>query len=188
MNNRRYKQHITVGSNRGASLIEVLIALFVFSIGLQGIASLQYQAVKQSFDAAQRSQVAWTAAEIVNRIRANPGAAEAGSFTQTDFAPTCTTTPAKLCTSAGGNTLDSCTSAQLATFDLWEGICAGGESVTDLKVTIACTDSNTSDTLSCSPNSLFNIQLSWQSKSVADDSANITASFAKQTLTQEFRL
>ena len=58
-------------SQAGTTLIEVLVALLVFTIGLQGAISLQYQAMKDNFDSAQRSHGVWAAHELINRIRAN---------------------------------------------------------------------------------------------------------------------
>ena len=56
---------------RGVSLIESMIALFVISIGLLGIASLQVVAMKQNANALYHSQAVWIAYNMADRIRAN---------------------------------------------------------------------------------------------------------------------
>ncbi len=58
----------------GFTLIEVLIAVLVLSIGLLGLASLQATSLKNNYSAYMRSQAAILANDIADRIRSNPGA------------------------------------------------------------------------------------------------------------------
>lgn len=58
-------------SQRGFTLIEVLIAALVLSVGLLGLAGLQGIAQKLGYSAYQRSQAASLAYEIADAIRAN---------------------------------------------------------------------------------------------------------------------
>ncbi len=66
-----------VKSNKGFTLIEVLIAVLVLSIGLLGLASLQANALRSNFGAYARSQAVILANDMADRIRANPTAAAA---------------------------------------------------------------------------------------------------------------
>ncbi len=60
-------------SQHGFSLIEVLVALFVLSIGLLGLAGLQTLGLKFNTQSYQRTQAVLNAYDIVDRIRANAG-------------------------------------------------------------------------------------------------------------------
>lgn len=56
----------------GFSLLEVLIALFIFSIGLLGIGGLQLLSKQNNFEAIQRTTAAMLARDMIERMRANP--------------------------------------------------------------------------------------------------------------------
>lgn len=56
---------------RGATLIEVLIAIVVLSIGLLGLAGLQVTSVQSNHSAYQRSQASLLANDLADRMRAN---------------------------------------------------------------------------------------------------------------------
>ena len=55
----------------GFSLIEVLVALLVLSIGLLGLAALQAQGLRFNHDAYVRTQATNLAYDIVDRMRVN---------------------------------------------------------------------------------------------------------------------
>lgn len=55
----------------GATLIEVLIAIVVLSIGLLGLAGLQVTSVQSNHSAYQRSQATLLAYDLTDRMRAN---------------------------------------------------------------------------------------------------------------------
>ena len=97
-------------SSAGFTLVEVLIALIVLSIGLLGLAALQLQSLKHNTDAYFRTQATMLAYDIIDRMRANDGAVKAGYYVAS--APP---SSAQTCgESAGG-----CLSAEdLAAYDL----------------------------------------------------------------------
>ncbi|MGB0664882.1 MAG: type IV pilus modification protein PilV [Pontibacterium sp.] len=78
----------------GYTLIEVLIALVVISIGMLGMAGLQVSSLKQNQSAYMRSQATLLAYDIVDRMRANIAAVDNGDyFAATSKAvSTCSTT------------------------------------------------------------------------------------------------
>ena len=65
----------------GFSLIEVLVALVILSIGLLGISALTLNSVKANDSSAMRSQAAILANSILDSMRANKAAAVAGNYT-----------------------------------------------------------------------------------------------------------
>lgn len=58
---------------RGFSLLEVLIALLVFSLGLLGLAGLMVLSVKTNHSAYLRTQASFLAQSMADRMRANTG-------------------------------------------------------------------------------------------------------------------
>lgn len=65
---------------RGYTLIEVLVALFIMSFGLLGMAGLQIVSLKQNQSAYMRSQATILAYDVIDRMRANVSAVEAGDY------------------------------------------------------------------------------------------------------------
>lgn len=64
----------TRSGQAGMTLIEVLVALVVFSIGALGVAMLQLNALKHTDSAMRSTQVSFIAQDLLERIRANPEA------------------------------------------------------------------------------------------------------------------
>lgn len=58
----------------GVSLVEVLIAVLVLSVGVLGAASLQLNAMRYSASAGYSTQAAIISRDILDRMRANPSA------------------------------------------------------------------------------------------------------------------
>lgn len=79
--------------SRGITMIEVLVALVILSIGLLGLASLQANALKYNQSAYMRTQATQYAYDIADRMRANRDVALAGGYdiALADAAPTSTT-------------------------------------------------------------------------------------------------
>lgn len=69
---------------RGAGLIEVMVAILVLAIGLLGIAGMQLVSLQNNHSAALRSQAVVLAYDALDRMRANRDAAFIGSYA-TDF-------------------------------------------------------------------------------------------------------
>lgn len=64
---------MSAGSGQaGITLIEVLIALLVFSVGVLGVALLQLNALKYTDSALRSTQVSFIALDLLERARANP--------------------------------------------------------------------------------------------------------------------
>lgn len=91
----------------GFTLLEILIALIILSIGLLGLAGLQANSLKNNNSAYQRTQASLLANEMLDRIRANRQGLEAGAYDDIDSAatsdPDCITSV--------------CTSTQMAQYD-----------------------------------------------------------------------
>jgi len=116
--------------SRGATLIEVLIAVLVLAVGILGLMALQINGKRTTYEALQRSAAVGLAQDMINRIRANPNLASDDTFLDTNY-DTGTlgytaggvgggqvSAPGKDCAAAGAG----CTRTELAAFDLatWE--------------------------------------------------------------------
>jgi type IV pilus assembly protein PilV len=79
----------------GVSLIEVLVAILILTIGLLGIAGLQMQMQNSQLEAYQRSQAIVLLQDMVDRINANRKNADGYNLAALGTASTldCTTTP-----------------------------------------------------------------------------------------------
>ena len=65
---------------RGLTMVEVLVAMLIFAIGLLGVAGMQSLALKSTDNSNMRSLVNIHAYEIVERMRANMTAVENGQY------------------------------------------------------------------------------------------------------------
>jgi len=89
-------------------MIEVLVAVLVFAIGLLGVAGMQSLALKSSNNSNIRSLVNIHAYDIVERMRANMPAVQSGQYNSIQGATT------------AASCLPNCTPNQLATWDASE--------------------------------------------------------------------
>jgi type IV pilus assembly protein PilV len=80
-----------VTKQRGAGLIEVLVAVLVLAIGLMGIAGLQSRALKNGQSAFERSQAVTLSYLMMDAMRANSMAAQNGDY---NIARTCSVSAA----------------------------------------------------------------------------------------------
>ncbi len=65
---------------RGVSLIEVMMAVLIFSIGLIGLAGLMVMATRSNHAAYLRTQVTFLANSMANRMSANPTGVWNGNY------------------------------------------------------------------------------------------------------------
>ncbi len=102
----------------GVGLVEVLIALTVFAVGIMGTVTMQLAAIRSNFEAAQYSTATNMARDILARMRSNQSAialyaVEEAGVRALPMGVDCR--------------LESCTSEQLAAFDLsqWTSLLRG---------------------------------------------------------------
>lgn len=101
---------------RGLSLLEVLVAMLLFSVGLLGVVSLQVSQLRQVRLADQHSRAALAVSALAARMQVNPAGAQGGAY-----ALACTATaPA----AAHDCRLGPCAPPQLAAWELAGAITA----------------------------------------------------------------
>lgn len=93
----------------GFSMMEVLVAVFVLSVGILGVASLQTAALRSTQSAHQRSVATFFAGDMADRMRANSAGVAAGAYDDINGIPA---DPACIDT--------DCTPAQMAQYDAFD--------------------------------------------------------------------
>lgn len=106
--------------SRGFSLIEVMIALVVLSVGLLGIAGLQVSGMRFTFASNAQTQAAMLAQDMIDRMRANQQGVRDGDYDGLTASPSSTVD----CTS------QTCTTAQMAQMDAFDWYALLGRSST----------------------------------------------------------
>lgn len=95
----------------GFGMIEVLVTLVILTVGLLGLASLQLTGLKGINNSLSRTTATMIAAEMAERIRANPSGNNLGSYNSLDTDNV---------TSSPGCISSSCSSSDVALNDIYE--------------------------------------------------------------------
>ena len=108
----------------GFTLIEIMVALLIFSIGLLGLAMLQATGLKFNTDSYARTQATILAYDLIDRMRANKVAADAGNYCITSVTPCTTTAPPGTAENCADTSLGCDSSQKVAKYDItsWYGL------------------------------------------------------------------
>ncbi len=109
---------VTLQRMRGFTMLEVLVALVILSMGLLGIAALLVTTQKSNSSSYIRQQAVQSAYNILDRIRGNQAEAVLGAYNVSNLAgagqtPSLPSSPSVDCSQA------PCTPAQMASYDTW---------------------------------------------------------------------
>jgi len=102
----------SISKSRGFTLLEILIAVVVLSIGLLGIAGLQVLGQQSNHSAYLRSQATSLANDMIDRMRANKAGVQNGDYNAVDTTANSYSNPG--CDSA------TCTSSDMALYDMYD--------------------------------------------------------------------
>lgn len=160
---------------RGFSLVEVLIALIVLSVGLLGIAKMEALALSSTTVSSRRALAAIEADSLADAMHVNRGywAANAAAVNITVSGTTVTNPPASPtpdCSGAGA----PCTSAGLAAYDLQQWANTVSSLLPSFQATVQC---NASTPVECS------IQLQWSEQAVGMNNGQALAASTPATET-----
>ena len=100
-------------TQRGTSLIEILVAVFVVSIGLLGVARMEVLSKQSGYEALQRTTASMLAHEIMEKMRANPTALV--NYSNLTVGDGSIATPGTDCTA-----VNCTTPVEIAAFDIWQ--------------------------------------------------------------------
>ena len=164
---------------QGVGMIEVLVTLFILSVGLLGVASLQFISSFSNSDALNRSQSVMVAQQLSERLRANAVMSLVGDglVVNNQYFDQGLYNFSNLSCPGGGKPYDcyclshpatvpncranQCTAAQFAAFDAYEMSCAAVATNPAVTLNLTCTDNRAGDADSCSPGSRHRIILAW---------------------------
>ncbi len=134
------------GSNQGFTLLEVLIAVTLLSLGILSLAALQSKSVVQSQVSLQGSQAATLAYAYADLMRSNASQARTGGYQISADIPTAPVPTS--CTSAATTapTAAQCTAAQLATLDRYNWYLLVTQTLPGGNARVSCADNTYSST------------------------------------------
>ena len=183
------------GLSSGFTMIEVLITVVILSIGLLGMAGIQIQGLRGTTSSTVRSQATILANDMAERIHMNFDGVFIGPNNQNAHysdvnitnvngvsnincnatnIPRCSDTP-----TSGAGAASSCTTTQMATFDIFEFACGAGgnsgvlNSLPNGSASITCV--NASGALNCPQGSNLTINISWTENNPNNPNPNNTA-------------
>jgi len=197
---RRLAREPTLSQN-GLGMVEVLVTLFILSIGLLGVASLQFVGSFSNADALNRTQAVFVAQQFSERLSANTMSSNVADGFVVDntyfnediynfanltcsvdganpYECHCTEHPSSIANCQTGD----CDAAELAEFDGYQMSCAAVRSNPNAEISLTCTDKNLGDTDLCSAGSIHEVIVSWPVRSwqgserVLNSACNVAAS------------
>ncbi|GAA0857999.1 hypothetical protein GCM10009114_25960 [Aliiglaciecola litoralis] len=164
---------------KGVGMIEVLVTLFILSIGILGVASLQFVSSFSNADALNRSQSVMVAQQLSERLRASARMSLIGdglvvdenyfnqnlynfnnltcNSTATNHACFCLAHPGDIPDCTGGQ----CDASEFASYDAYQASCSAVSANPSVKLGVSCDDNNNLDAEACSAGSRISIILSW---------------------------
>ena len=147
----------SMNRNHGFTLLEVLIALLIFTLGLLGMAGLLVVSVKTNHSAYLRSHASFLGESMADRMRGNLPGVWADAYDTTY--PTADTNP---CASGG-----ACTTAQIAARDRWMWSSQLTTFLPGAGATIACTPTAGSLVASGPYDGLCAMTITWREGSLS---------------------
>lgn len=177
----RYKR-VPVAS-RGFSLIEVMVAVLIISIGLLGIAKMQALALSNTGNSRLRALAAVESGSIASTMQADRGYWSTVPVVGTDLTATLTgptvtaasdgtLTTTQACTGLAAN----CTVAEMAGYDLQTWATALNAVIPNETANVDCTLPSATDTVTCT------VTIQWTENLVNSNSAQSVNATTKTTL------
>lgn len=178
---------------KGVTLIEVLVAIVITSIGILGFASLQFLGLNSNQSAYYRSQASFIASDLSERMRANIDGMNENQYADV------TITASTLTCSVSANSCDernnagtvmsasACTAAQRAVHDILIAGCGYasneytnqsektnflGDLLPNGVIRIQCIDSLTTDADTCTDFSDHRVTVSWLESNESADATS----------------
>jgi type IV pilus assembly protein PilV len=147
----------------GFTLIEVLVAVVILSVGVLGLAHLQIKVLRSLSGSYLQQQAVTQAYDLADRMRANKAGFEAGSYNSADSVNY--QIPANNgCTQSASAALN-CTSAQMAAHDSFEWAQNLDRALPKALGTV-CLDQVTSDATACDgAGTTYTITVAWTDRS-----------------------
>ncbi|MBF0470733.1 MAG: type IV pilus modification protein PilV [Gammaproteobacteria bacterium] len=188
------KRRPTPPLDQGFTLLEVMIAIVISSIGLLGVAALQLGGLHAVNSTGNRSQANLLADDLIEMMQANPTAVLAGNYTTAPVANNINNNCMESYSGSSNVTAANCTPAQLAAYELsaWffgfpSGVSRNGGVVNQIPVSpvvaVTCSDvtTETPTNIPCSDGSPHTVCISWQEQGVVGSASATDCSGAAVT-------
>jgi len=108
------RQSCGMSEQRGAILVEAMVTVVITAVGLLGIVGMLVAGIASSNKSLYRSSAVYMANEISERMRSNIGGVKANAYVGVGSS-------SKICrTSPGTPTPSSCSSSELAAYDVYD--------------------------------------------------------------------
>jgi type IV pilus assembly protein PilV len=168
-----------LSAQAGVGMVEILITLFILSIGMLGVASLQFVSAFANADALNRSQSVMVVQQFGERLRVNAvkSATGDGLIVDNAYFNANLYNFNNLACAGGGSAFEcfclglplaipncranECSAAEFAAYDAYELSCSATSSNPAASIGLSCTDNNLLDADSCSVGSRHRIILTW---------------------------
>jgi type IV pilus assembly protein PilV len=170
----------TTFSQSGLGMVEVLVTLFILSIGLLGVASLQFVGSFSNADALNRTQAVFIAQQFSERLNANATPSDiTDGFVVNNayFDDSLYNFGNLICSTAGASLYDchcqvhpsavancqtgDCEANELAEFDAYQMSCSAVRNNPNALLSLSCDDKDSSDIDICTAGSIHEIIVSW---------------------------
>ena len=167
-------RHSSRSAQRGVGILEVLIAVVVVSLGMLGVAGLQLTGMKHSTGGFNRSKATLYAEDIASRMRVNKSGVLDAAYDGHDSSAAnyCSAFAGPRCDAGVGSNAQSCSTDQLAAFDLFTVSCGidgtSGVNGNDLPNAVLTVDCNAT---TCTSNESWTINVQWTEGDSASDTA-----------------
>lgn len=153
-------------SQHGFSLIEILVAVLVVSIGLVGLAGMQLVGLKGNQQSFSKNQAAHHTQALLERMRANPVGVIDGDYNVNSTSLNCAAGQINNCTAASS----ICSSKEIASFDIYQAFCGNPNSSSGgIKGDLSRSGLVVSCPGSCDDG--VNIAISWQEQTLGSEAA-----------------
>jgi len=170
-------QNTTLMKQRGFSLLELLVAMFIFTVGLLGIAGLQSYSLNNTQITGKQTYAMMYSQDLIDDIRSNASAINSYQLA-TGSSPS---TPAVTCDSTDAGNIQVCTPlerAQYQVYRLYQQVKQSIDGDVDVEIII--------DPVVNTSSNVVTINLSWQEKEkTKDPNTNIDT---EQTKTKTYSL
>ena len=154
-----------VDRQRGVSLLEVLVAVVVLSIGFVGYAALQMVGVRTNNEAVYRTQAIALAESMVERMYSNRSAREQYNGLSSDNVD-CANPPVVCDRGRGDVAPANCDVDQTVAWDAYAVFCgvsgAGGERAGGISKLLPGGSLTVTCDLGCGPTSIYTVQVQWE--------------------------
>ncbi len=195
----RYAAKASVNHTQaGVGLVEILVTLFIVSVGLLGVASLQFTGSFANKDAISRTQAELVAQQVSERLRtaSRPPAKGDGLVVANDYFDAsnynfaalscagshpykcfCLSRPADIPDCESGE----CNESDMAVYDAWALSCAAVQTNSAMTLSLSCTDNDTGDNDTCSAGSRVHIVVRWPVSTTATRQYSLHARCNEET-------